>query len=349
MEVKVIGMPRMSPGGTKKAVLRYLSKKNFRDEVTKYRIWEDNEHLKRTTVYNTVEELNEKELLKEKKVGKTPTGQEKYHYAPTLSGVLTALHFNHLPLDDKDEVASKQVELLPLVFGKWDKLMRSGNTGKVLLPKFRRLREQLWEVFVEPIHRGKLPPKEPGGPPTELSIRRRVYEGLLSPGLFENVVSDIRREFIALVMDDPELSEFVHQLSVVKRNEAEHHLANYRAATKSLEERDPERFADEPIPEKGEAGGMYDLFEQEVKDLEGGLNRSNIPKRVKSAFRNEHCPISSESAPCPIKENAWCVSTKTGNVYLMVKAGKLTVFGDRATKLNRLVLRLEKELLENDG
>ncbi|KXB00921.1 hypothetical protein AKJ41_03455 [candidate division MSBL1 archaeon SCGC-AAA259O05] len=345
----MIGMPRMRPGGTKKAVLRYLSKKNFRDEITKYRIWKDNEHLKRTTVYNIVEELDEKGLLRKVKVGETPTGQEKYHYAPTLSGVLAALHFNHFPSDDMDEVASKQVELLPLVFGKWNKLMRNGNTGKVILPKFGRLRERLWEVFVEPIHRGKLPPKEPGRPPTDLSIRRRVYEGLLSPGLFENVVGDIRREFIRLVMDDPELSEFVHQLSVIKRNEAEHHLANYRAAAESLEEKNLERFVDEPIPEKGEIGGTYALFEREVKDLKDGLSRSNIPEQVKSVFKEEHCPISAESAPCPIKENTWCVSTKAGNVYLIVEAEKLVAFGDRTAKLNRLILRLEEELLgKND-
>ncbi|KXB00735.1 hypothetical protein AKJ40_00820 [candidate division MSBL1 archaeon SCGC-AAA259M10] len=349
MEVKVIGMPRMSPGGTKKAVLRYLSKKNFRDEVTKYRIWKDNEHPKRTTVYNTMGELDEKELLKKKKVGKTPTGQEKYHYAPTLSGVLAALRFNHFPSDDMGEVASKQVELLPLVFGKWDKLMRSENGGKILLPKFTRLRERLWGVFVEPTQRGQLPPEEPRHPPTELSIRRRMYEGLLSPELFENIVSDTRREFIQLVMDDPELSEFVHQLSVIKRNEAEHHLANYRAAAESLEERNPKRFADEPIPEKGEVGGTYALFERKVEDLKGGLSRSNIPEQVKSAFRNEHCPISTESAPCPIEENAWCVSTKVGNVYLIVEAGKLAAFGDRTAKLNRLVLRLEEGVLGNDG
>ncbi|KXA95852.1 hypothetical protein AKJ65_00325 [candidate division MSBL1 archaeon SCGC-AAA259E19] len=340
-------MPRMSPGETSLKVLSYLSKKNLRDEVTKYRVWKDCEQLSRSTVYDVIGELRAKGLVRRKGAGKAPTGQKKYYFALTLDGLLTAMYLDKRLWSDIDKIASKQVKVLPLVFGKWSVLMGNGAVKGILLPELKTLFGIVWRRLVGPAQEILSEPKESESPPKTISLRRYIYERLITAERFEEEREEARRGFAEAVNNDSELSEFVLQLSKIKAPLYERKASNHRALIDSVETDSPEDFADSPFLKRGERESEYSLFSREAKGAEEDLERDNISEQIRDIFRSEYCPLSEGSVHIIKKEGYWEIPRRASPaLFAKVEDGKLNVFGSAKAKLEMLILRLEERVLE---
>lgn len=271
-------MNRSERGETTAVILLYLSKKELSDRVTKYKIWKES-GLRRSTVYKVVEDLWRHGLIQREKAGKTPTGQEKYFYTLTLDGLICIMWNRKSLWGELDEIARKQVRLLPLIFGKWKRLTRP-RVQDILIPTLKTLFDNLWETVIQPALNPPFEHEESELPLEEENLRLWIYERLLSPENFEGEGEEWRREYIKAVRGDPQLSRFVYKICEIKKPSSELSVLNFKTAMDSIKSGDLEVFARMPRPKrwkpKEERGS--DLKSLMIK-LEEGIRKNPSSRR----------------------------------------------------------------------
>lgn len=220
-------------------ILEYLATKDFNNRITKYGLW-TKLNLSRGSAYNTISELEKKGLVRKKRIGTAPAGQPMYAYALSFLGLVAILHVKRELWERIDTIASKHIELLPLLFGKWQVL--DPKTKKVMLLTFRSFFEVAY--FQAAGHLRSLETGEPVEPKlNEEDYRLMIYENALWIERLEGVTPAERRAWFKDVMGDSELCEFLVKKEELRKMDYETKISHINAMERARQQRNPELFA----------------------------------------------------------------------------------------------------------
>lgn len=229
-------------------ILQYLATKNFDDEVTKYKLWQDLDFSK-GSIYKNIPIMEEEELLKSKKIGEAPTGHDKKIYTLTIIGLLIHLHDRKSELWEKiDEIAVKQVEVLPLLFGKWDRFSKPIAKNILIseLKKWFMLQyNYLTGSFVKPETGEPISPEE-----SMEEIRLMIMRNVINIRI--DAKEEEKRLWVKAIIEDPELSQIAKALNRRSIESNKRLRTLYKAFDKALARKDPDIFVNESPTKRSE-------------------------------------------------------------------------------------------------
>jgi len=211
-------------------ILETLAIKNLDDRMNKHKIAED-AGLSYSRVYDGLENLRRRELVRIKKVRFKPRV-----YTITLGGLAIVLSRKPELWGKIDEIARKQAELLPSVFGRWDYFARAGVDGFLVTPLKRN-----FSSFTTP-------PRDVHIIGAEKSLRlNAVAEALWPEERLKRVDDGKRKAWIGIMIDDSDLLRFMGEYLKCLKEEwlvpREGALREINRARRALRSKKPELFA----------------------------------------------------------------------------------------------------------
>lgn len=265
-------MLELQLGETEKEILKYVSRHNFYDGITRYQIYRESECLSRSTVYCVTDDMKRKGLLIEKEAGRAPAGQKKRYYGPALKGLITVMNKSEELWDYIDEIAYKQARLLPLIFGKWAYFSLSMNLREVLTEELKEKFEDIpphVEFYSEDCS-DNLESTRTDEMEMELSCRAEIYKRILKSETFVKYGEDLREEYITAIMGDEELTVLVRKISEIRKKISKRKLSVHESVLNSIEEKNPELFVEDGYEfseENSDAGLLETVYRLESNVL----------------------------------------------------------------------------------
>jgi len=175
-------------------------------------------------------------------------------YALSLPGLITILNVNEQLWKEIDEIAEAQVDLFPLIFGKWEKLTKTPELRDLIIRRLRamtRLYFGVWRYGTHDLETGERTDfqKDPE------EVKLRIYQDVISRGYeTDKIDEETRLQWAKVVMNDSQLHKFVKGDQESTRQYNERRLKMIEAFENA---NSPEEFV-EKYPKKSEGKG--DLF-----------------------------------------------------------------------------------------